>query len=192
MKQILICGIGAIGSNLTSLLARDLKEDWTITVLDKDCVEERNIRAGTQFYTKDQISYTKVEALQYNIYQAYGREIEIYHGDIRKWLVEGGKSDIVIDCFDNKEAREVIQAQYKDFSSVLHVGFSDDFTFAIEWAKDYIVPDTTVTIDICEMRGAASFVTMVSAISSQVVLEKITNNKEVEVVGNRFSSKIIV
>ena len=47
MKQILICGIGAIGSNLTSLLARDLKEDWTITVLDKDCVEERNIRAGT-------------------------------------------------------------------------------------------------------------------------------------------------
>ena len=133
-----------------------------------------------------------MEALQYNIYQAYGREIEIYHGDIRKWLVEGGKSDIVIDCFDNKEAREVIQAQYKDFSGVLPVGFSDDFTFAIEWAENYIVPDTTVTIDICELTSASSFVNLISSLASLVVQEKIINGKQREFTGNKFTIREIV
>ena len=81
--KILVAGIGAIGSNLTADLVADLKGKHEITVLDMDNVEERNVTAGTQFYTPDQVGMSKVEALQFNIYKQFQREIYIFHGDIK-------------------------------------------------------------------------------------------------------------
>ena len=86
-KSICILGIGAIGSNLTSYLASDLRDEYNISVLDRDNVEERNIIAGTQNFLREQIGLPKVEALQFNIYKQYSKNIKTVHQEIgySKW-----------------------------------------------------------------------------------------------------------
>lgn len=198
--KILICGIGAIGSNVTSLLVPDLKGDHEITVLDMDTVEERNVQAGTQFYMPDQIGMSKVEALQYNIYKWFEREVEIIEGPIEKMTTELilSRYDLAIDCFDNENARGHIQEWWLALKhsgpnrlpcpELLHIGFSDQFTFAIEWAENYKVPSDIMSgFDICEAEGAASFIKMVAALGSQTIQNYIKTGQKKEFIGNRFN-----
>lgn len=191
--KILICGAGAIGSNLAEALTVDLHGEHEVTVLDFDTVEERNVRVGTQFYFREQIGMTKTEALQYNIYKAHEREIKVMQEELSEdndVLLTG--YDLIIDCFDNFKARHLVQMQW-DFSKdgvneVLHVGFSDQMTFAIEWAENYYVPDDiTSGIDICEMQGAASFVKFVASLASLVVQNYVQKNQKLEFLGNKFT-----
>lgn len=200
--NILICGAGAIGSNLTAILASDLKGQHKITVLDKDTVEERNIAPGTQLYTRDQIGTPKVDALQFNIYKWHQREIVVDHHE----LVNGDvllNYDLIIDCFDNHISRELLQGAYNTGAhlninpnnktyELLHIGFSDNFTFSIEWADNYTTPsDITTGFDICEMQGAAAFVKSVSSVGALVAEEYILNNKKLEIVGGKFTHTLI-
>jgi molybdopterin/thiamine biosynthesis adenylyltransferase len=201
--KILICGAGAIGSNLTARLVADLKGKHEITVLDKDKVEERNVTAGTQFYTPDQVGLSKVEALQFNIYKWYQKEIDIINGDINKIGIPY-HTDLIIDCFDNSRSRETLQNLFilknkstivdhfhGDFN-ILHIGFSQDFTFAIEWAENYKTPaDLASGFDICTMQGAGAFVNSVASIGSLVIEEFINNNKKLEITGGKFIHSII-
>lgn len=195
--KILVCGAGAIGSNLVRILAPDLKGEHEITVLDKDKVEERNVTPGTQFYTSDQIGLPKVEALQYNIYKWYQREISFCNEEIgvmKKFNCKISTYDLLIDCFDNYLSRKYIQEykQYLPEVNLLHIGFSPDYTFAIEWAENYKVPsDIMKGIDICEMPGAAAFVARVAAMGTLVVEEYVHQQKKVEIIGNRFTHNLI-
>lgn len=197
--KILIAGIGSIGSNLVNRLVADTKNKHHITVLDKDLVEERNVVAGTQFYTENQIGTPKVEALQLNIYKWYGGEIDIDYtnliGSCRNLF---HRFDLVIDCFDNHDSRMALQTSFSMEDpkiidcKLLHIGFSDQFTFAIEWAENYKVPDDIQSgMDICTMEGASSFVNKVASLGSLVVQEFITNKKKVEIVGNKLSNTIL-
>jgi len=190
--KVLIAGIGAIGSHVCSNLVADNHGDWDITVLDFDRVEERNTR-GTQLYTHDFIGQFKTEALQYLVYKQYEKKIDIFNGDIHKFLGVSTKQDLVIDCFDNYDARNTVQKNYKDFAEVLHIGFSDQMTFAIEWAEHYNVPtDITSGIDICEMQGAASFVKYVACLGSLVVQEWVYNKKKRDFIGSKFTLHEII
>ena len=197
MAKILVCGVGSLGSNLVSCLVPDLRGQHEITILDKDKVEERNIQAGTQFYTADQIGQNKVEASQYNIYKWYEKEIEIFKGEFEEFLSSKniGAWDLLIDCFDNYEARDLIQRIANDLgigSACLHLGLSDQMTFEISWAENYKVPsDITSGWDVCEMEGAASFIKMVSALASSVIQHYLTTGEKKEYIGNRFSIRKI-
>lgn len=186
--KILICGAGAIGSNLAELLTVDIHGQHEVTVLDFDTVEERNVRVGTQFYTHAQIGMPKVEALQYNIYKAHEREINIIN---EKLIIQNVELlmdyDLIIDCFDNHDARELTQGA-RWAHEIVHIGFSDKMTFAIEWATDYVVPsDITTGIDVCEMQGAGSFVKMVAALGSLTVQNYLQNRIQLDFLGNRFT-----
>lgn len=198
--KILICGVGAIGSNLTNRLVADLKNKHEIVVLDFDIVEERNVTPGTQFYSPDQVNLLKVEALQYNIYKWLNREIEIKNEKIEEFLNIGW--DLIIDCFDNYEARSALQFSWqksKDSTiegikpfELLHIGFSDNFTFAIEWAENYQVPSNITTgFDICEMEGASSFVNYVASIGSLIAQDFILSQNKIEIIGNKMSHQIV-
>ena len=186
--KILICGVGAIGSNLAALLACDLKGEHEITVLDKDAIEERNVQAGTQFYQKDQVGMSKVEALQYNIYKWYEREVDIVQTNILSGI-SIPPPDLVLDCFDNYQARDFIQYLWMNSKwNLLHLRFSDQFTFAIEWAENYKVPtDITSGFDICEMEGASSFIKMVASLGSLVVQEYLKNGSKREFIGSALT-----
>lgn len=192
--KILICGIGAIGSNLTANLVADLKGKHEIAVLDKDVVEERNVTPGTQFYMPDQVGMPKVEALQFNIYKQFQREIEIINKKFNGTLENISKYELVIDCFDNEDARYFVNLLYISGANknVLHLGFSDQFTFAIEWAEHYKVPtDITTGFDICEMRGARAFVASVAALGSLVVQRWIDDKEKMEMVGGKYTHTLI-
>lgn len=205
--KILICGIGAAGSNLVNSLVPDLKGEHEITVLDKDKVEERNVTAGTQLYTTDQIGLYKTEALQFNIFKRYEREINILTQDIFDTeFLQLSDYSLVVDCFDNFRARNRLQAfatgpgaPEDGGNDVLHVGFSDQFTFAIEWHSNYKAPtDITTGIDICEMPGAAAFVNIVGSLGSLVVQEWVNametkkyDNLYMEILGGKFEHRIV-
>lgn len=198
--RILICGAGALGSSLTRLLVPDLRGQHELTVLDKDKVEERNVTPGTQFYTPDQLSLPKVEALQYNIWKSFNREIGILHQELEDTdksifmapVDEEEKYSLLVDCFDNHDSRKLLQS-FSDVFPVLHIGFSDSYTFAIEWADNYQVPtDIKSGFDICEMAGAAAFVNMVAALGALTIEEFIWNNKRLEFVGNKFNMREIL
>jgi len=192
--NILICGVGAIGSNLIKNLVPDLKGEHEITVLDMDMVEERNTTAGTQFYSPDQIGLPKVEALQMNIYKWYEREIQIINRNVKDSYILN--YDLIVDCFDNNEARAYLQKMWNDTIAhgcgLIHVGFSDQFTFAIEWAHNYKVPsDITSGMDICEMEGAGAFVSHVASLASLVVEEFVNKEEKIEILGGKFYAKIL-
>lgn len=192
--KILVCGVGAIGSNLVANLVPDLKGEHEITVLDKDLVEERNVTAGTQFYTPDQVGLLKVEALQFNVYKWYQREIKIINQEFRGTIAANWPQySLIIDCFDNHEARHLIQNFYIDDNgldiptNLLHIGFSADYTFAIEWAENYTVPsDILKGIDICEMPGASAFVATVASLGALVAEEFILKGKKLDILGGKF------
>lgn len=191
--KILICGAGAIGSNLVGVLAPDLKGEHEIIVLDKDVVEERNIEAGTQFYMPDQVGLPKVEALQFNIYKQFQREIEIMEGELKIISKDRFKDfNLVIDCFDNEKARNIVYTSCKLANTpCLHIGFSANFTFAIEWNGGYKVPTDIKGLDICQMPGAAAFVKMVAAKGALVAEEYINGKISMDIVGGKFSYNVI-
>ncbi len=195
--KILICGVGAIGSNLAELLAVDLKGNHEITILDRDVVEERNVTPGTQRYTPEQVGLAKIEALQYNIYKWHEQNVDIRGEEISEKSSSPFYSfDLVLDCFDNTRSRGTLQTDWQFSSSgtpLLHVGFSDEFTFAIEWAEHYKVPsDITSGFDICEMPGAAAFVTSVASLAALVVQEYLATNRKMEIVGGKFARTMVV
>lgn len=204
--RLLILGTGAIGSNLARFLAADMGDGVDVALLDYDKVEDRNVRAGTQFFYPDQVGMPKVEALQYNIYKATGYTPEIFNYEVidpegltvllvNETLPRGETEvifdpfDLVIDCFDNQEAREAAQeACFKTQIPCVHIGFSPQFTFEIEWNDEYKVPETAPEeFDICERVGAAGFVNMVAALGSIAVQEWLMAEKQMRLVGNRYT-----
>lgn len=201
MKKVLILGAGALGSNIATHLSADFRDTIELTVLDFDKVEERNVQAGTQFYMPDQIGQFKVDALQYNIYRWYGKEINAWNKKVV--IARDGIHDdqftpalletygLVIDCLDNEEARRAahnVALDTKFKTPVLHCGFSPKMTFEISWAENYEVPeDSLKPVDICEMQGAASFIKMVTGLASTTIGEFLTNGRKRYFVGNRFS-----
>jgi sulfur carrier protein ThiS adenylyltransferase len=64
-KTIGIAGVGGLGSNAAVALARS--GIGHLIIVDHDCVEESNL--NRQYYFKDQIGESKVEALKENIHR---------------------------------------------------------------------------------------------------------------------------
>lgn len=102
-KQIVICGLGGIGSNTFYNLSKSLPNS-NITLIDFDEVEEHNI--GTQYFTNHDLGKFKVEALKQNI--------ENFKGSLDTFVIEINQNNIfpvlsdnlvTIACFDNMEAR---------------------------------------------------------------------------------------
>lgn len=202
-KNILICGVGSLGSNLVANLIADLPIEYKITILDYDKVEERNTTVGTQFFTPKYIGTPKVDALQDILFEWYEKEIGVINKKLEYEDVEildiFEKTNLIIDCFDNSLSRSIVQEywfdiKYRDVSKghLLHCGFSKDMTFALEWAENYKVPTDIEGFDICEMPGAGSFVKRVASLASLVVQDFITTGTKREFIGNKFNQKEIL
>ena len=159
---------------------------------------------GTQNYSPEQLGMYKTEALQYSIYKNLQREINIITGliqDMKTDLILSNY-DLVVDCFDNYEARDHAQGWWTALKlsqpnklhspELLHIGISPEMTFAIEWAENYKVPtDITSGFDICTLEGASSFVKMVASIGSLVAQEYLKNGQKREFIGNKLNIREI-
>src|SRR5438034_5962398 len=105
--RVVLCGAGALGSNLADNLIR--QGFSKLRVIDHDRIEEHNV--STQLYGESEVGTWKVDALRNRLFRAAGVEVE----PVRKELAEGNVKqllkdvDLVIDAFDNSPSRQLVQ-----------------------------------------------------------------------------------
>src|SRR5205085_9356899 len=101
--QIVLCGAGALGSNLADNLAR--QGFSRLRVIDHDRVEEHNV--GTQLYGESEVGVWKVDALRNRLFRAAGVEVDAVRKDLTAQtapaLLKG--AGVVVDAFDNSAGR---------------------------------------------------------------------------------------
>lgn len=173
--RIVLCGAGAVGSNLTEHLARIGAR--TLAVIDDDRVEEHNL--STQTYGESDIGLHKVEALRNHCFRAVGCEIQ----PVRKRLDASNAAkllkdaDLVIDGFDNSAARREVQDAVRKLNKpCLHVGLAGDYAEAI-WDEAYRVP-SDVGGDVCDYPLARTIVALATAVACDLVLRFVEGERQ--------------
>lgn len=148
-KPLVICGCGAIGSNLIDNLAR---QGFTkFTVIDFDRIEDHN--RNNQIWSRKEIGQLKVAMMKFRLFNDIGLTSCL---DVSKKLDESNigkiitkKDCIVVDAFDNSESRQLIK-NYCNANNVdcLHIGLAQDYAEVI-WNEEYEVP-VKKGKDVCE------------------------------------------
>ncbi|MBV7327330.1 ThiF family adenylyltransferase [Chloroflexi bacterium TSY] len=168
--QIVLCGAGAVGSNLAENLARQGVQH--LTVIDFDRVEEQNI--GTQIYGEGDVGAFKVEVLQAELFRSLGIEIvpvvkRLTEQNVSKFL---RGADLVVDGFDNHAARLAVSDHCTAFQiPCLHVGLNADYV-EIRWNESYQVPHDPeeIGLDTCAYPLARNLILFAVALASEAVL----------------------
>ena len=167
--RLIICGAGALGSNLADTLARQGFRQFSI--IDRDRIEEHNV--STQIYGEADVGAWKVEVLRSHLFRTAGIEIEVVNKElsernVRKLLSKKDNqshSVIIIDAFDNSSSRGLVQKQCRaDGLACLHIGLSADYGEVI-WDEGYRVPGDQGE-DVCDYPMARNLVTMTVSVES--------------------------
>lgn len=172
---VTICGAGALGSHLADNLARQGFK--RLRVIDRDRIEEHNV--STQLYGASEVGAWKVEALRNRLFRAAEVEIEAVQKELSdrnaKSLLKG--ADIVIDAFDNSQARRLVQVHCRELKiECLHVGLFADYCEAI-WDAHYRVPND-VANDVCEYPLARNLVGFAVALASELLLRSVLHGEK--------------
>lgn len=166
--HIVICGAGAIGSNLAETLAR--QGFSKLTVIDFDRVQQHNI--PTQVYANSDIGTLKVKALQNRLFRDLGIRIDAKNEKLAERttkLLSGAA--LVVDAFDNAASRRLV----KDYCGqnkipCVHAGLSGDGFAEIRWDEDYKVPaEQTKQLDPCEVPLARNLIALAVAALAEVI-----------------------
>jgi len=174
---IVVCGAGAIGSNLVENLVR--QGFANLTVIDKDRIEDRNI--NTQVWMKKEIGALKANALKFKMFEIAGVEIT----SVPKWLDSGKKFKkfvkercyLIIDAFDNSKSRRMLQEFCREqLVDCLHIGFSGGYGEII-WDEDYRVPEDRGEDD-CDYPLARNLVMLLVAVASELIVKFIDKREK--------------
>ena len=171
--RIILCGAGAVGSNLADNLVRQGLTH--LRAIDHDKVEEHNV--STQLYGEAEIGTWKVEALRNRLFRATGIEIDAVRKELtaqnaRQILKD---ADLVIDAFDNHAARQLVQESVRAAATpCLHVGLHADYCEVI-WDGHYRVP-RDVGGDVCDYPLARNVVLMSVFVASEAVIRFVAEN----------------
>lgn len=134
--NILIAGAGSLGSQIAHHLARP---GVKLYILDDDMVETQNITVSV--YSHEQLAMSKAHALT-RMAKARGAEAEAMHTTLisPEQINAIPNLDIVIDCFDNVDAREI--TTQTDVHTV-HVGVGEHGNGMVYWDTIYKLPKKT-------------------------------------------------
>ena len=173
--RFVVCGAGALGSNLVDNLTR-LGAKY-VRVIDDDRVEDHNI--GTQLYGLADVGALKVDVLRSHLYRACEIELDainkrLKNGNVKKFL-KG--AELVIDTFDNAESRELVRKFCLEADiACLHVGLFEDYGEVL-WNKEYVVP-TDGNADVCDYPLARNLVVLLIGIASEVAIRFVLNGSQ--------------
>lgn len=167
-KLIVVCGGGALGSNLIENLAR---QGFTnLRVIDMDTVEEHNL--NTQTFDESDIGAKKVAAIQNRTFRAVAVDVDTENkrmtaANVKKFL-KG--ADLVVDAFDNMESRQIIQdyCRSKDVPC-LHAGVNGDYGEVV-WDERYTVPNANQEGDVCDYPLARNLSMFTMLIASEEII----------------------
>lgn len=167
--KILILGLGAIGSNLVLLLARNGFSD--ITGLDKDRVDNHN--PGNQLYTLQDVGRSKAQVLRAKMIRELGAKISVHHMDVEKFPISKARRfDLIVDAFDNAPARETARLfGGADTTAVIHAGMSGDGFGEVKWDSVYSIPvdDGADGPDTCDYPLACNLVHLTVCVLCEVI-----------------------
>ena len=168
---IVICGAGALGSNLADKLCRQCAVN--VRVIDFDKVEQHNI--NTQIYGLNETGKVKVDALRNRLFRSTRVNIDAQNKRLDEKnvakLLKG--ATLVIDTFDNHASRKVVH-EYCTAKGVpcLHSGMFEDYG-QVCWREKYIVPrdPPPAADDVCDNPLARNLIDIVVGITAEEVMD---------------------
>lgn len=166
-KKIIVCGGGAIGSNLIDNLVRQGVS--SLRVIDKDRVETHNV--NTQTFDESDVGAMKANVIQAKAYRSVGADIEIESKELTaaniKKLLKGG--DLIVDAFDNSASRKLLQEYCRAQKiPLVHAGLSDTYSEVV-WDQNYKVPSDSKE-DVCDNPMARNLILMTVAVLSEEII----------------------
>jgi len=176
---IVICGVGALGSNLINLISR---QGFTnLCIIDKDKVESHNI--ANQLYGKTDVGAAKVRSCANRLLREIGCKVnaiqETLTSNNTKKLFKDAA--LVVDTFDNFESRQVIKNACT-IIPCLHAGMSDSGFSEIKWNDTYNIPTVEFEQkDVCEYPLAVNLVHFTVCLLSEVICQFIDRSVKVDI-----------
>jgi molybdopterin-synthase adenylyltransferase len=172
--HILVCGAGALGSNLVNKLTRIGFAN--VAVLDFDRVDTHNL--STQEFSTSDVGALKVNALKTRVFRNIGVEItalpKTLTADNARTLLH--RFDLVADCFDNAKSRKAVQDTCRALrKQCLHVGLYEDYGEVV-WDSRYRVPKDVVG-DLCDYPLAGGIIDLVVTVAREEILDLYLSEK---------------
>lgn len=105
-SHVTIVGAGAIGTSTAELLSRaGIKK---LTIIDRDIIELNNLQRQS-LYIEEDIDKPKAEVIKKRLIQIDSElEIDSHIEDLDNTNIDLIKSDLILDCTDNIETRQLI------------------------------------------------------------------------------------
>jgi len=173
-RHIIVCGCGAIGSNLVDNLIR--QGFGNITVIDNDRIEDHN--RGTQIWNSQEVGSLKTDCMMKRAFittKALLKSVpkKLTKDNIKKFFSVENPNPIIIDTFDNSESRGLIYDYCKKNRVLcLHAGLFQDYAEII-WNEAYNVPNNPTGPDVCEYPLARNIIILCVAVTSEVLIRYI-------------------
>lgn len=175
MAKIVIIGVGALGSHVAQFLRHfDLK------VVDHDRVEQKNVLS--QFHARNSVGKNKTLALQQSLNFLWGVQVEtIPHKLVQdnvKQLFD--RSQLIIDCLDNGEARRIVQNYVrKEGFPCLHGALAADGALGrVVWDEDFQIDDDSAGGATCEDGEHLPFIGMTACYIARCAQEYLKTGKK--------------
>ena len=167
-QEFVICGVGAIGSNLVENMIRQGFKKFT--VIDFDRVDDHN--RHTQVFSRRDIGQLKVAALKSKMYESMGITLNIVSSKLESTnIIKYIKAGVfVVDGFDNSESRRLVTTYCQaNKITCLHAGLYKDVA-EIHWNAGYRVPDPVTGMDVCEYPLARNIILMAITVATEVII----------------------
>jgi len=169
-KAITICGVGALGGNLSETLAR--MGFSRLKLVDKDRVEMRNL--STQPYSRAEVGAPKARALANTLYRSVQAKLEPVVAELTAANAHNllKESALVVDAFDNRAGRAAVSETARTLDlPCLHIGFSGDGLYGSGiWEPDYQIPQETPG-DPCDYPLTRPFALALTALAVRAITD---------------------
>jgi len=157
------CGVGALGSTAV-VLSRNLAA--SLRLIDFDRVESKNLLA--QAYVKQSVGKNKAEALKLQLQNFYGIKAGAFGVRLAQNNVDTllGTADLLIDCFDNQESRNLLSGYARRGNKpLIHAAIAGDGRFGIvRWDERFVADaEDTAGQATCEGGEHLPLIGMVAA-----------------------------
>lgn len=164
MKTVTVIGVGALGSHVVAFLRN---EDARLRVIDFDRVEQKN--TASQFHGKPSVGKSKVHSLQQTVMLLWGMKLDPIPHKLTKENDEQllGRSDLLIDCLDNANARCIVQAYARrTHTPCVHGALAAEGTFGrVIWDESFEIDDEGAAgAATCENGDHLPFIAITSSV----------------------------
>lgn len=176
-QEIVVFGVGAVGSTLVNNLVRTGYKK--VSIYDFDSVDADNV--FSQVYGRREVGKLKTAALQARVLLETGIKLtvpkkvkfRISSANITA-ILKSHPGAIFVDCFDNSESRQVLQ---DNCPNCLHIGLAEFYSECV-WEDVYRVPEEPGGVNPCEVPLTRNLTLATVALALEVLSKFIADGKK--------------